>query len=462
VSDTAAQLRRELRGIFQQRRFLLIGGAVSEQLRLGRELCALGAERPFLLGQGSGAGVLPAAGEADWHALDVSGADRLAEARAYEAALRQPPFEVLVALDTWDPEYRALAVGPGVLGDLRSVAGRARYARRLPHWLRLEDKTRLHRFLSALGIEGGPHAVVRARPADLSNAAMHLDEGSGTVWSGDTSEGPHGGATRVRWVRTAQQARAAGDFFARHCRAVRVMPFVEGVPCSIHGLVLPRGVAVFRPVELVVLRRPDVFEYAGAATYWDPDPADRHAMRELARCVGEGLRVRSAYRGAYTVDGVLGAHGFVPTEINTRIGAAFHLLAPELPLAPLALAAAEGETLDCDPAELEACVLEAADAERGGGLTVAVTGAPAQPLRHALVETADGFRLAQDGELEAATVVVGSSHGAGWLSVRPNARRTAIGPAFAPRAVRALALAESLCGVHVGPLEAARPVPRLT
>ena len=53
------------------------------------------------------------------------------------------------------------------------------------------------------------------------------------------------------------------------------MPFLEGIPCSIHGVVFPDGVATFRPVEMVTLRRPgsNRLHYAGAATFWDPPAA---------------------------------------------------------------------------------------------------------------------------------------------------------------------------------------------
>ena len=51
---------------------------------------------------------------------------------------------------------------------------------------------------------------------------------------------------------------------------VRVMPFLEGVPCSVHGIVLPDGTAALRPVELVTLRRGTDLVYAGCATFWDP------------------------------------------------------------------------------------------------------------------------------------------------------------------------------------------------
>jgi hypothetical protein len=70
------------------------------------------------------------------------------------------------------------------------------------------------------------------------------------------------------------------------------MPFLEGIPSSIHGIVCPGAVATFRPVEMVTLRRPGStrLHYAGAATFWDPPDEDREVMRDLARRVGAGLR----------------------------------------------------------------------------------------------------------------------------------------------------------------------------
>jgi len=62
----------------------------------------------------------------------------------------------------------------------------------------------------------------------------------------------------------------------------------SGVPCSIHAMVLPDGTAVFRPVEIAIVR--DVpgrrFVYGGLSTHWDPTPADRETMRDAARRVG--------------------------------------------------------------------------------------------------------------------------------------------------------------------------------
>jgi hypothetical protein len=107
-----------------------------------------------------------------------------------------------------------------------------------------------------------------------------------------------------------------------------VMPFLDGVPCSIHGFVLPDGTAALRPVEIVVLRRFERREFVsgGLSSYWDPPDADRAEMRDVAHRVGNWLRAEHDYRGAFGIDGVLTADGFRPTELNTRLAAGAELL----------------------------------------------------------------------------------------------------------------------------------------
>ena len=46
---------------------------------------------------------------------------------------------------------------------------------------------------------------------------------------------------------TAPTGRGRWRFFLTRCDRVRVMPFLDGVPCSIHGLVLPDGTAAVPP-----------------------------------------------------------------------------------------------------------------------------------------------------------------------------------------------------------------------
>ena len=87
-------------------------------------------------------------------------------------------------------------------------------------------------------------------------------------------------------------------------------------------------------------------------------------MREVARRVGRHLRDRVGYRGTFTVDGILTAEGFRPTELNPRFGGGLLRVAAgiDLPLYLLHLASVSRPDLDWRPRELEAQLLAAADA----------------------------------------------------------------------------------------------------
>ena len=60
------------------------------------------------------------------------------------------------------------------------------------------------------------------------------------------------------------------------------------------------------------------FVYGGLSTWWDPPAADREAMRDAVRRIGDLLAAEHGYRGAFGIDGVLTADGFLPTELNPR------------------------------------------------------------------------------------------------------------------------------------------------
>src|SRR5215217_4243005 len=220
-----------------------------------RRLLELGAERPFLLATGMGTGVLPSSDEADWVVVEVRAPDVIAEIRAAMRLLRLLPGDVLAALDRWDPAREALVLSP-MFNELPEIAGRRVYGPRRPEWRRLEDKVVVDALWDDLGVPRAPSAVVPAEAAALRAAAERLDRGAGTAWAGDARQGFNGGAHCVRWVRSPEDAAEATAFLAERCDQARVMPFLEGVPCSIHGMVFPDGVATFRPVELVTLRRP--------------------------------------------------------------------------------------------------------------------------------------------------------------------------------------------------------------
>jgi hypothetical protein len=203
---------------------------------------------------------------------------------------------------------------------------------------------------------------VPVEAAALDAACAAVGGPLGTVWTGDNREGFHGGGNLVRWVGTDDDRADTTAFFARHCDRVRVMPFLDGVPCSVHGLVLPTGTAVLRPVEIAMLRDPrrHRFGYGGLGTTWSPSPADSEEMRGAARRVGDHLAARHGYRGAFGIDGVLTADGFRPTELNARFTAGLGLLAevdPDL-FAALHEALLAAEDPGIAPGDLELLVPE--------------------------------------------------------------------------------------------------------
>jgi hypothetical protein len=464
-----------LRPLLAGRKVVLAGGPLAAMTRACRRLREVGAERPFLLATGIGTGELPSPDEAEWVVVEVRAPDVVAEIRASMQMLRLLPDEVVAALDRWDPERQALVLSP-MFNELPEIAGRRVYGPRRPEWRRLEDKVVIDAFWDELGVPRAPSEVVAAEREALLAATRRLDRGAGTAWAGDARQGFNGGAFCVRWVRAEEDVAEAVAFLAARCDRVRVMPFLEGIPCSIHGVVLPDGVATFRPVEMVTLRRPgsNRLRYAGAATFWDPPPSDREVMRDLARRVGKGLRERVGYRGAFTVDGVLAAEGFLPTELNPRLGAGLAMMtgdSPDLPVALLDRALVEGETVAYTADDLERQVLAAADRTRAGGAWTVTDRGPegletSVPEGRATDSTRDlpvvfeegACQPAGDGRPADGVLSFGPSGVGGFVRLVLDPQRVPVGRSVAPLAVAAFVLADERFGTGIGPLEPARAV----
>ncbi|MDP9452002.1 MAG: hypothetical protein M3P97_01135 [Actinomycetota bacterium] len=187
--------------------------------------------------------------------VDVDAPDLVTANRRQEALLAAPPPEVAEELDRYDPDGRALVLVAPFLATAR-VGDRMVYGARRPEWVALEDKARDHLLLDAAGVAHPDFLLAPPERDVLTGAAARLDRGEGTVWAGDAREGVNGAGEHVRWIREAHgdDTHEAVTFFRAGCERVRIAPFVEGLPCSIHGLVTDDGVAVFRPVELVMLR----------------------------------------------------------------------------------------------------------------------------------------------------------------------------------------------------------------
>ena len=393
------ELRDVLASVFAGRLVVLAGGPVAGATGRVANLRALGARRCLVLGAGRGTGALPAPPDADVVQWDLPpAADVPASMRAEERLFADVPAPFLDALARFDPHGDALVLAPP-FSAVYEVAGRPAYGGRRPEWVALEDKTEVDELLAAAGIPTPPYEIVAADRVALAGASARLDAGAGTVWAGDARDGFNGGGAYVRWVHSGDAADAAeaAAHLTPRCARVRVARFVEGIPCSIHGLVTDDGVAAFRPVELMTLRstRAPRLRFAGASTFWDPPAADREAMRDAARRLGEVLRARVGFRGAFTIDGILSAEGWVATECNPRFGAGLHYARsalPDLPLDLLHHVVIAGAGGAVHATELEDLVVGAADARRSGATWIPTAATWSESTSFALCGNEHGLR----------------------------------------------------------------------
>ena len=232
--------------------------------------------------------------------------------------LRNLTDDVVRVVEAYDPEGTAVWLTTPFIGT-GPVLGREVVCGRPDAWFALEDKLVVDDIWDAVG---APRAASCAVPVDPRRAAR----GRPPSWTGGTARS--GRATRARGSTEAATSSAGcvtdrgrrpppTTFFSRHCDRVRVMPFLDGVPCSIHGLVMATGTAVFRPVELAIAawpRPPARLQRPGH----DMAPARRRIARQMRglarRTGGQRLREQVGYRGAFGIDGIITVDGFRPTR----------------------------------------------------------------------------------------------------------------------------------------------------
>jgi hypothetical protein len=455
-----------LRRMFAGCPVVISGGPVAGLARLVPDVTDLSGHRPLLLANGVGTGTVPEPGAAEIHLLPEGNAASVVQSiHAQLRILADLPADALAALDAWDPDRRAVVLAsPFFTGT--DIGGRPVIGGRRPEWAALEDKTIADELWDAAGVSRATARVVTTSYDEMTAAARDVDRGAGTVWSGDAREGFNGSAEYVRWVRDEQQARAASDFFARHCDRVRVMPFLDGVPCSIHGVVFPDGVAALRPLEMVTLRGTDgvgdQFVYAGMSTHWDPPDADREAMRAVARQVAERLAEQVGYLGGFSVDGVLTVDGFLPTELNPRFSGGLGAIAKGLPDFPLQLVLAalvSGYDTGLTAAQFEAMLVESADAQRwgGGGLSLASVH-PTETDERTIIVSDNDVRLTRDDEPSHGVLMLGPSAVGAYLRFEPHADRVLPGRSIAPMVASAFAVGDRIWKTGIGRLQPARDV----
>lgn len=458
MDELVTRVRAQLSRVFAGRSVVLAGGMVAFATHPIGVLRQLGAERFLVMAFGTGTGDLPEGPDVEILTREPEASDDLMDSfRAEERAIERPADEIVDALARFDPDREAIVLAQPFL-DVRALGDRPAFGARRSAWVAVEDKTTIDRIFDAVGVPRPEAVVVAAEERAIAHAAAELDRGLGTVWAGDARDGFNGGGARVRWVRNEADRAEALDLLLPRCDQVRVATFVDGVPCSMHGFVVDDGVAAFRPVELVTLRAPErpKLRYCGCATFFDPPAAQVATMRDAIRGVGEYLRVHAGFRGAFTLDGISAAGGWVATECNPRYGAALNYLdtaLPELCMLMLHHATVEG-VADVPHAALERAVVEAGARTRWGGAWTAAARPIAETAKIALVGDADGFRRADDGEAGDATLTLGPGRAGGHVRIDLDPDRTPHGPSITPLAAAAFAFADREFDTGIGTLAA--------
>ena len=433
---SVSHYRQQIESVVANRKWLVVSDSTVEAYHRADELAGLGANPLFVLGAFRGLGRIPVDSPHTACTLGVRGRSSMDTIRGAIAAFRTLPPDVCAQIDRWDPDRTAKVIGP-MWDDDSPVHQRPVFGARWPQWQALENKMLCDSIWDVVGIPRAPALVLPVYQSAIENAHKTLDEGLGTVWAGDNKEGWHGGAEYLRWVRTENDFSGSFPFFRSHCDQVRIQAFMEGIPCSIHGMVFPDAVIAFRPCEMLVFRRPDSnrLTYAGAATAWDPPQVDREFMRTAAQRVGSHLRAQYGYRGVFTLDGIMTKQGFLPTELNPRFGAAMRGLTSSLPDLPLFLihrALCEGIELDYQPRRLEELVLDAAEQHRVAEARFSLSGH--EPVAKQTIHfeyTATGWEAAPTPTH--ATVTIGSDGPSTYLKV--SIETSALQPGSSPAPV---------------------------
>ncbi len=443
-----ASVTRRLAALHEDRRWIIATDVAAASTGLVTALEEWGAAGVMVVAAQPGIGDLPDVPIA--YTGTGSGRTGMEGMRRFDAAIAAPSAGVQTAVDDFDPAGDALVV-VAPFSSRRDALGRRVYGPRPISQEQLEDKLLADALWDAAGIARAPSEIVPV--ADAGAAARDLAGPRGSVWVADNKRGWHGGSTHVRWVRTPEDVNEAIAWFGECADRVRVMPFLDGIPCSIHGWVTANGVAVLRPLEMLMLRRVDrtgLF-YAGMANFWDPPWRQRCEMRRAARQVGVHLAARYGYRGPFGIDGVLTEAGFRPTELNPRLTAG-HIAPAEaagLPPGALFRAHIEGD-LELDAVWLERKLLTAGDASRRGR-GMALTGEP-PPEEELDIRFENGTAVECTENDRQARLAAGTGPQGGAVLVRFEPGAIPPGPSAAPMTVAAIDLARTRWNLDVPPV----------
>jgi len=434
------------------KKWILLPDAAAGATSVVEELRDWGADGVMVVAAIEGVGDLPLADR--FFYTRASGDTVMQGIRAYLASVEYPSDALLAAVHEFDPDREALVLGGG-FSRSATLVGRPVYGARPQEWWSLEDKTTVDRLWDDAGVRRAPTAVVAVE--DAPAAAVELASELGTVWVADNREGWHGGGEYARWVRREEDVEPAVAWLSQHAGMVRVMPFLDGIPCSIHGFATRDGVAVFLPMEMIILRdmEQSEFIYAQAANFWNPPGPVHREMREVARRVGDLLSERYGYLGGFGVDGVCTADGFLPTELNPRlsVGHGLQSRAAELPLGSIERMMVAGD-VNVPAADLEATIVAAAQHHRRGGMLLPLAAGHEPGKTGVKFEDQTAVAVDPEGENDGVMEIGPASMGS-IIILRLDHDRTPIGPSAAPRAVHAIDLARRLWDIEVPVVTAA-------
>lgn len=452
----SADYYKQLLGhVYRGRKWVVISDAAAGATAFAQRVLDAGAEAVMVVAGTDGTGPQPK--DVELFVVETTGTTIMDGIRAFADAIINPSRELCAAIASFDPANQATVLTSHLI-PAADLCGRPVYGGARPEWKALEDKIMIDDVWRRAGVAAAPSRIVGSQDVAAVRAAVaEVSTGGGAVVVADNAEGWHGGAEYTRYLGPDRDWSDALAFFAQHSHQVRVMPFLQGVPCSIHGLVTEQQVLAFRPVEMLVYRRAgsSEFVYAGMGTLWDPQVHVREEMRQVVRDVGSLIRDEVGYRGAFGIDGVVTWDGFRPTEMNPRLTGGLGLqteTAGGYPIGDFNRAVIAGESLDLRLGDLEEAVVAGADLTR--------TARWSRPISHLSMTETIEQPIAYDGNSweptdgnATAMMMIGPSPQGALVAVKlTDHHGLPISESIAGIAASSFALADKLWDTRIGPL----------
>ncbi|MGW4499113.1 hypothetical protein ACWENR_10925 [Micromonospora sp. NPDC004336] len=450
VLDAVASFYRGRRTVLVGRPLVAYGATVAT-------LRSWGAEPPLVVADGRGQGN-PPSGIDGVYLVDLGAREPGALAAATQRLLDAPPEALVARLDRYDPEHRALLLcDSNITGT--EFAGRVLADGRSVCCAQWDRPARWSKFCAEVGLAQPRSALVPAAesPAGVGDG---LDLGFGVLCQLEPDADNSYPADATYLARTARDWQTIADVAAVGRSEVRLTPVLPGIHCGVPGFVLADGVVTLAPVAEIWLRDPSTarLRWAGCSTYLEVDPVAAQSARAVADRIGQYLRDRCGYRGAFHVTGVLAGRSFTPGGLTARLHAGHRLLSdmtPDLPWGLLHAAIRSAPESMVTSAQLQ----EELDAAVAGArradimLTTPVAGAAAGRTRW-LTATPDGRpELAAGTDDSAACLVYGDYLGQGLVMLVPSPGLGVRGSTLTSFVARAFAISDDLWATGLADLE---------